>query len=295
MATTPDSPTALTLPIAQIRIPERLREVDPDYVDGLKTSIALQGITTPLTVRPARDATAGGKWGKAIPGTWDLVAGAHRLQAARELGLAGVPALIIDPASPDEARLAEIDENLVRHELSPLDRASFLAERKAIHERLFPETRQHAAGGHAKAGSASDTMSFAESTAARLNISRKTIERAVRIAACIPPELRRRIARDRLIHTQAELLALADLEPSLRPMVVDLLADGTAKTVRAAVERISGRALPSTDAATVQLRRLKDRWVRASLRVRRQFIQELHAHGEIPAEWLSTPNEEEEA
>ena len=49
----------------------------------------------------------------------------------------------------DESAMIEIDENLARAELSALDRALFIAARKALHERLNPAARH---GGDRKSG-----------------------------------------------------------------------------------------------------------------------------------------------
>lgn len=277
----------------QIRVPSRLREVDPDWVEMLAVSIAEQGVTTPLTVRPARDVTKGGKWGKAHPDLYDLLAGAHRLQAAARAGLEAVPVEVRDPATPDAARLIEIDENLIRHELRPLDRAVFLAERKEIYERLHPETRQHVAGGHAKAhGSASVTMTFAEATAERLGMSRSTIERAVRIATRIRPEVRAQLSRLRLLEKQVELLALAELPVERQVAVIGRLADGKARRVAEAVAQLDGRTSAPESAADLQLRRLQEAWTRAALPIQRRFIREIA--GDLPAEWLSPTAEPHE-
>lgn len=295
MATKSAPAALLELSIDQIRVPERLREIDADYVDALVTSIREQGFTSRLLVRPAREVTKNNTWGKAVPEIFDLVAGAHRLAAAKLSGLQAVPIELRDPATPDEARLLEIDENLIRRELNPLDRAVFLAERKAVYERLYPETRNGAQGGRGGRTNENGTMTFSKSTAERLGISASTIERAVRIANRIPPELRRQIARERLIEKQAELLALADLEPDLQGAIVKRLSAGTAKSVADAIASIGGRNITPPDAATAQRRKLQEAWTRAAAPVRRRFIEELLVEGEIPAEWLDLPTEEEAA
>lgn len=53
----------------------------------------------------------------------------------------------------------------------------FTTRRKQIYEAMHPETRAHVAGGHAKAGSASDKLSFAADTAAKTGVDRRTVER----------------------------------------------------------------------------------------------------------------------
>jgi hypothetical protein len=51
------------------------------------------------------------------------------------------------------AQLAEIDENLVRADLSPAENALHIAKRKEIYERIHPETKQGSTpGSHTMSG-----------------------------------------------------------------------------------------------------------------------------------------------
>jgi ParB/RepB/Spo0J family partition protein len=70
-----------------------------------------QGQLQPIVVRPRKD---GGYW---------LVAGLHRFEAAKKLKWKEINCTIFDGMAADEADLAEIDENLIRAELSPAERA----------------------------------------------------------------------------------------------------------------------------------------------------------------------------
>lgn len=70
-------------------------------------------------------------------GQYTLIAGAHRLEAAKLAGLTTIPATT-NLISKTIVRLMEIDENLCRHELSALDRAVFLSERKKLYEEMYP-------------------------------------------------------------------------------------------------------------------------------------------------------------
>jgi ParB family chromosome partitioning protein len=120
------------LPIGEISAP-RGRRLRGD-VQHLAASIATVGLLHPLTVTP----------------DGRLVAGLHRLAAVKALGWTRVPVIVID-ADAMSREIATLDENLVRHELSVLDRAEALRRRKLLYEALHPETRRGVAGGHAKA------------------------------------------------------------------------------------------------------------------------------------------------
>ena len=123
------------VPVADITvIPDRMRRLRPDVVDELAELIAAQGLLHPITLRK-----------RASDGAHVLVAGRHRLEAVRKLGHQTVAAVILDGADSDRAQLVEIDENLVRADLTPAERAAHQAKRKEIYERLHPETKAGAA------------------------------------------------------------------------------------------------------------------------------------------------------
>ena len=93
------------------------------------------GLVCPITIRRPH--------GQMVP---HLVAGAHRLSAAKKLGWELIPCVVAPPEDDDRAALMEIDENLMRGELSPAERAVHIDERKAIYERLHPQTQHGAVG-----------------------------------------------------------------------------------------------------------------------------------------------------
>lgn len=169
ISTTLDFP--VTLRLDQIDIGYRLRPVDALKVGALKASIEQLGLRTPISVTGEH-----GRW--ADPeARFTLRAGAHRLEAMRALGADYIPALIRNDEDLD-AELWEIDENLIRAELTPADRALFVFRRKEIYLLKYPETAQGVAGAIARhAADASDNLSFAESTAQATGQSKKTVER----------------------------------------------------------------------------------------------------------------------
>jgi ParB-like chromosome segregation protein Spo0J len=115
-----------------------------------------------------------------------LIAGRHRLEAARMCGHDRIRAVIIDGIDTDTALLAEIDENLVRADLSPAERAIHLAERKRIYLKKHPETasvrvrggpgRRKKNESHSATGKA---PAFIDDTAKKTGKHRATIAREV--------------------------------------------------------------------------------------------------------------------
>jgi ParB/RepB/Spo0J family partition protein len=109
--TIPEPETGRTLALEQIHVPENVRALDPDHVQALAGSIALQGLLVPLVVRHNGDG-------------FELVAGFHRFAAARSLGLPGVPVVVRDARSEDADRAVEnITSCRHRHEVINADRA----------------------------------------------------------------------------------------------------------------------------------------------------------------------------
>lgn len=147
------------LSIDQIDRRPDARAINEKTVSGLVESIASIGLLNPIRVREHGD-------------RWQVIAGVHRLEASRALGLAEIEATVVNDDDL-HAELAMIDENLCRAELSPSDRARQTARRKAIYLELHPET------GHGKASPNKDDKlsSFAEQTAAVVGMDKRSVQR----------------------------------------------------------------------------------------------------------------------
>ena len=86
------------------------RRFEPEATAGLASSLKQQGLLQPIVVRPR---AAGG---------YELIAGERRWRAAREAGLASLPALVRDADDRDSLLLALV-ENVAREQLSPVEEA----------------------------------------------------------------------------------------------------------------------------------------------------------------------------
>jgi len=192
----------IEIPLTQIEVGDRLRTVDPSWVEFLAASMVERGQDTPVWVR---------KIGRTEK--YALIAGGHRIAALKEAGKTVAIASVVK-ATETEAQLLEIDENLIRRELTPLDRATFLARRKAVYEELHPETRQ---GGDRKSDQNAELCglipAFSEATAEKLGLSRRTIETAVQLHGLIIDDVRKVISGTWLAASGAQLMALGKLTP----------------------------------------------------------------------------------
>lgn len=163
------------LPTDKIARRADARSLDLHIVAGLADSIGAVGLINPLRVRADGD-------------KWEVIAGSHRLEACKSLGLAEVTC---DVVTDDDlhAELAMIDENLCRAELTPSDRATQTARRKALYLQLHPETAQHVAGGKARQETASDKLSFAAETAKATGRDERSVQRDAERGEKVIPEV----------------------------------------------------------------------------------------------------------
>lgn len=155
---------------------EDARNINAAKVEALAESISDTGLINPIRVRP-------------IDGDrFEVIAGMHRLQAHKILGLAEITAIVVNDDDL-HAELAMIDENLIREELTPVDRAQSVARRKEIYEELFPDTVAGVAGGKARQGTATDKLSFAADTARATGRDERSVQRDAARGARIAPDV----------------------------------------------------------------------------------------------------------
>lgn len=86
------------------------KRFEPEASAGLADSVRAEGILQPVVVRPRSE------------GGWELIAGERRWRAARDAGLATVPALVRE-ADDRETLLLSLVENVAREQLSPVEEA----------------------------------------------------------------------------------------------------------------------------------------------------------------------------
>jgi ParB family chromosome partitioning protein len=96
------------------------KEFDPAKMQELMNSIQMHGILQPLTVR-SEDA-----------GTFVLITGERRYRAARDLGIAELPCMILKPSDGKDIFAKQLIENLCREDLNVVDKAYALLEYKGM-------------------------------------------------------------------------------------------------------------------------------------------------------------------
>lgn len=184
--------------IGDINVGERLRgRIDRGVVKSLAESISQIGLQTPIQCWYDDDD---------VP---HLVSGMHRLEALKKLGFEEVEVEDVDPAIKE---IWEIDENLMRAELSPAEKAEHLARRKEIIDQRgknFP-TFQRAAPGQS---------GFASETAAKLGVTKREINHAVARAKKLGSDLNE--VKGTSLDKGVELDALAEMPPEKRRPLIE--------------------------------------------------------------------------
>jgi N6-adenosine-specific RNA methylase IME4 len=202
------------VPVAEVTVPDGRRRVNSSRVAEIADSISDIGLLQPIIITEDKV----------------LVAGQHRLRAFKHLRWETIPAIMRDWSEVD-AQLAEIDENLLREDLSPSDRARLTARRKQLYLAKHPQTGHGKApgakgsekGGKAPTGNDDNLSSlpptFTEETAGKSGKNRRTIERDARRGEKVAPEVLTEIAGSDL-DTGVNLDVLSRMDPEQQRAVV---------------------------------------------------------------------------
>jgi ParB family chromosome partitioning protein len=216
--------------IDEIIIPKnRARELSPEKVNELKESIQETGLLQPIIINNQNV----------------LIAGLHRLEACKALGWSEIDCVIKDLEELD-AKLAEIDENLFRAELTVLERAELLKRRKEIYEAKYPETKKGQQGYKGRSvvkRSENDIMSFSEDTTQKMGISVQTIQREIQIAKNIGDDVKSIIKDTPVADSKKDLLTLARLKPEEQKLVAEKIKNENITNVEKAIAAVRKQEL----------------------------------------------------
>ena len=203
------------LPIDSITVPgTRMRPLGD--VSALAESIAQNGLLNPITI--ARDGT--------------LISGLHRLEACKLLGWTDIPVNVTDLEGM-RAELAEIDENLVRSELTVLQQADHLARRVEILDSLGMRAPSH----RAKKGDTVTPFTTTADIASELGLNERSAQRRLQIARGLHPHVKQVIGDTWLANSTSKLLDVARLDyPGQMLCVTSMLHDADAERHRRILE-----------------------------------------------------------
>jgi len=261
-------PTLLTLNrvlVADVRVFGRLRPVSEAGVESLIASVNETGVMKDaIHIRKKKD------------GSLQLIAGAHRLEMARRLGWVEIEAKVWTDVTDDWARLMEIDDNLAGAEMNALDSAVFLATRKAVYERLHPETKAKTGSALAAARwNAADIMSvasFATATAEKFGMSDRHVRRMIAAGTALHPDQIHALRKAPRPVTLAELQALSKVDAARRNEAVRGYTSGEFKKLSQALKPTI--ATVDKDPVEGAIKALRTAWQRAPKEARIRLLKD---------------------
>lgn len=243
--------------IAQIDASERLREISEAHAQVIAASMLEHEKAGGRRQLQAVELVQRGDG-------YRLVYGAHRLRAHQINGWEEIDAEIVTLTDAG-LRLREIDENLIRHELTALDRARFLSERKRLYEALNPAAKH---GGDRRSDQVANmaVWSFGADIAEKTGMSDRTVRRAVALIENLSPAAITRLRDTPLASNQAALEALSKQPHERQLAALDQIfaAENPASSVNAAFDRLDGKAVKP--AAELKVSKLIDQLGRLGAR-----------------------------
>ena len=214
--------------IEDVRIGERRRPTDPEKVAGLAGSIHRNGLLQPIVVTD----------------DMRLIAGRHRLEACRLLGWETIPARI-SPVTGAAAELAEIDENLMRAELTVLERDEHLLRREQLLIELDVRAqRGDNQFGNGNGGGPAENAGPLKTTAqmaAEAGMSPRSLNVSLQRARNLTPEARGLLRGTPMADRANDLLRLARMAPERQVEVAEAAAAG-APSLAAALREVNHAA-----------------------------------------------------
>lgn len=199
--------------ISSIKVGDRLRPLNVAKVMLLADSFRRTQQIAPIEVSDAGH------------GKWLLVAGAHRLAAAKVAGLTKIEARVF-AGDIDQRTLREVEENLVRHDLNPLDRAVALKQWFRLFGSLnAPKNATPSEKNLADQCVAEIAKRFDLAVADRAGLSARTIRDDLALLKKIGDD-REALSSLPIAENRAELARFARLAPKERKPVLAAMAEG---------------------------------------------------------------------
>ena len=224
--------------IEEIKVQQRKRKLDNCKVQELAESFANIGQLQPITVAKYN-------------GMYRLVAGLHRLEAAKQIGWRTIEAMLFE-GDEIQAELAEVDENLMRNDLTVLEQGEHLARRQ--------ELLGYSHGGDRKSDEYQEEIISARKSqseiAAEIGLTDRSARNRMQVARNILPEVKELIRDTPIADSTTQLLELARMKPDqqikvTRQAVEDELSIKDAEKVIRKKEIITERQSIATSGASV--------------------------------------------
>lgn len=144
--------------------------VDDAKMDDLVNSIRLNGVLTPVLVRPTDD------------GGYEMISGHRRMHAAERAGLATIPAIIRE-LTDDDATIVMVEANSQREEVLPSEKAfAYKMRMEAVKRQAGRPGKEN----YSQLGNNFGTKTSSEELAKEVGESKNQVYRFIRLTDLIP-------------------------------------------------------------------------------------------------------------
>ena len=209
----------MLIKITDITVNPDRKEASPEAVEKLMDSMLEVGLLCAITVDTDHH----------------LIAGFHRLEAAKRLGWTDIECVEVTLTGL-QAELAEIDENLIRRNIPSMEFGVLLLKRKKLYEDIHPETRN---GGDRRSQNfrcakctSEKPKSFVDDTAEKLHVNPSTIRRGLQTAENMTDEAREILRNAGIDPPKGDALALSRLDADQQRDAAQQLARGDIQSVK---------------------------------------------------------------
>ena len=225
------------IPVTAVRVGERMRQIDEGKVLELMTSYEACGVINPISVDEELV----------------LIAGAHRLEAARQLGWETIEAKVFDEDDLLNT-LRQCDENLIRNDLCYISTGEHILER----ERIITSLGKRCERGSNQYSEDDDSITT-DDLALRIGLTNKMYRTKRQIAELIPETRNALRGTDYAKKSLNDLLNLCRQSPEVQKRVGELANKDPKQALRFHID--SAKIEIHTDREKSQLvQELKEKW-----------------------------------
>lgn len=191
----------IEVPVQEVVVGQRMRTTDPLKVNELANSFRDISIINPIS----------------IDEHWKLIAGNHRLAAAKQCGWKTIPAIVFTRNELIN-QLQEIDENLFVNSLCYISQSENIAKREQILDALGKRTKR----GH----STEDGIFSTDELAQKLGISNR-VYRLRRQVSNLIPAVREALRGTQHANNLVDLVMLSRVEDEVQHKVAEIVSNDT--------------------------------------------------------------------
>ena len=199
------------VPVSSVCVGERLRKLDMAKVEELALSFSNCGIINPIT----------------LDTELNLIAGNHRLEAARKLGWEEIQAQVLD-ADDLMQELQEIDENLVRNNLCYISTGEHIAKRERILSALGKRTKR---GDNRYSLEDKEEVFSTDALAEKIGVSNR-VYRLRRQVSNLTPVVRNALRGTIHANNLVDLVLLSRMEDTIQERVAELATSTDSKSLK---------------------------------------------------------------